>query len=406
MKIIPFPTGADVPDAAVIAELEAALAGAAGPGANAWRQLSEDVRVLAAPIDPGFERTLGERLNSPAPAEDDPQPGASAPGRLQRWWAAHTTRSRVLTGGGVGVLAALLLAIVIVGPFKSAGKGLHIGRGPALSQSSPAAAKTAAPTSSRAAKADELGPSTESSAAASAPAVSAVPSTPASPSPARVEQLAASLTLGTTASEVQRVSDQIGRAVTAEGGYVASSQVQVESRGESGATLSLSVPSAHLARTLSALGRLGAVRAETQSQQDITDAYGASKRALADAVAERAALLRALAAASTQGEIESLHRRLALSGAAIDRARNAFGRISREASNSNVEVTVVGDSHTTGGLTLGRGLHDAGRVLTVALGVLLIGLAALIPIALVALAFGLGARVLRRGRRERALRGS
>ena len=167
---------------------------------------------------------------------------------------------------------------------------------------------------------------------------------------------------------------------------MANSQVQVEKQGSSNATLNLSVPSARLARTLAALGRLGAVRAETQSQQDITDSYGAAKRALADAVAERAALLRALGAAATQAEIESLHRRLALSGRAIARARTAFGSISRQAANANVEVTVLGDGHpSSGGLTLHSGLHDAGRVLEVALIVLLIGLAALVPLLLVGL---------------------
>jgi hypothetical protein len=222
-----------------------------------------------------------------------------------------------------------------------------------------------------------------------------------------VQQLGASLTLGTPAGEVQKVADGVSRVVIAEGGYVANSQVQVEKQGSSNATLNLSVPSARLTRTLASLGRLGAVRAETQSQQDITDSYGAAKRALADAVAERAALLRALAAATTQGEIESLHRRLALSGAAIARARSAFGAISRQAGNANVEVTVLGDPNTSGtSLTLHSGLHDAGRVLEVALVVLLIALAALVPLLLVGLAIAMAARAMRRGARERALRGS
>ena len=65
---------------------------------------------------------------------------------------------------------------------------------------------------------------------------------------------------------------------------------------------------------------------------------------------------------------------------------------------------MLANGHASGeGLTLHRGLHDAGRVLTVALIVLLIGLAGLVP-ALLILAVLLAA--FRRGRRvmrERAL---
>ena len=72
MKIVPFPSGGKdaAPDAAVIAELEAALAGADGPGAAGWRELRDDVRLLAPPIDPDFERALHERLVAP-PTEEE-----------------------------------------------------------------------------------------------------------------------------------------------------------------------------------------------------------------------------------------------------------------------------------------------------------------------------------------------
>jgi Domain of unknown function (DUF4349) len=405
MKIVPFPTGGDAgADPAVIAELEAALAGADGPGADAWRELRLDVRTLAPPIDPGFESALFERLTDSAQKEQQAAPGlriSAAPHSLRRWWAGHALGARLLATGGAGALTALLIALLIAGPFSA-------GSAPVKELFFPkSAGRTSAPTRAENAPATPQGDNAESSAAASAPTPTVSgPEAGAGASSGRVEQLAASLTLGTAAAEVQKLADGISRVVTAEGGYVASSQVQVEKAGTSNATLNLSVPSDRLARVLSALGRLGSVRAESQSQQDITDSYGAAKRALGDAVAERTALLRALAGATTQAEIESLHRRLALAGGEIERARAAFARISRTASNANVEVTVLGEAHSANsGLTLHNGLHDAGRVLTVALVVLLIGLAALIPLLAVALALGLAARALRRGARERALRG-
>ncbi len=56
-----------------------------------------------------------------------------------------------------------------------------------------------------------------------------------------------------------------------------------------------------------------------------------------------------------------------------------------------------------GGLTLGRAARDAGHVLTVAAGVALIGLAALIPVALVVALAWLIAGLFTHRRRERAL---
>ena len=66
-----------------------------------------------------------------------------------------------------------------------------------------------------------------------------------------------------------------------------------------------------------------------------------AKRALSDAVAERGALLRALAHAGTQGEIESLHRRLSLATATITRANVAFAQVSRRAANASLEVRSI-----------------------------------------------------------------
>ena len=50
-----------------------------------------------------------------------------------------------------------------------------------------------------------------------------------------------------------------------------------------------------------------------------------------------------------------------------------------------------------------RGLHDAGRVLTVTLVVLLVAAAALVPLALLVLGLTAAGRVWRRRRREHVL---
>jgi hypothetical protein len=217
-----------------------------------------------------------------------------------------------------------------------------------------------------------------------------------------VQQLAASVTLSSSPGEVESLADRVTSLAVRDGGFVQSSQVQQQAQGTSEATLDLKVPSARLSSALAALGRLAPIRAENQSLQDITSEYDAARRNLSDAVAERKALLQALAKAVTQAQIESLRQQLALAGAAITRAQAALRAVSRQASTSALEVTVVGDARAQG-LTLHQGLHDAGRVLTVALVVLLIGAAVLVPLAALSVILLLGGRAWRRHLRERTL---
>jgi hypothetical protein len=68
-----------------------------------------------------------------------------------------------------------------------------------------------------------------------------------------------------------------------------------------------------------------------------------------------------------------------------------------------VEVTVAGTAHARSeGLTLHRGLHDAGRVLVLTLVVLLVAVAILVPLALLA-ALPTSRSAWRRYQRERVL---
>jgi hypothetical protein len=222
--------------------------------------------------------------------------------------------------------------------------------------------------------------------------------------PARVQQRAASITLAPRPEDVQSVADRVAQLAARAGGFVQSSQVRLQ-RGSGGeASLQLSLPSARLSAALAELARLAPTRAQSQALQDITDEYGAARTKLADAVAERRALLRALAKASTQGEIESLRARLSLAGGAIARSRTAFQTIAKRAANADVEVTVLGDRQAGSERSaLSNALHDAGDVLKLALGVLIVALAALVPLALLGVLCAIAWRASRRRLRERAL---
>jgi uncharacterized membrane protein (Fun14 family) len=151
------------------------------------------------------------------------------------------------------------------------------------------------------------------------------------------------------------------------------------------------------------------VLSRTDTSQDVTDQTAADQRRLNDARAQRTALLRQLALATTTAAIDSLNAQLHDADATIARDLSAVQALGRQVSSSQISLTInasmlpVAHRGSTGGFTLGRATHDAGRVLVVAAGVALIALAVLAPLGLlVALALWLGLLV-RRHRREQAL---
>jgi Domain of unknown function (DUF4349) len=388
MRIVPFPGGdAQLPDEAWRAELDAALSGESqGPVAESWRELREDVRGLAAPMSPEFEQRMREQIES-----------RTARSRQRHTIARPRRPRRPALTRAVAVVGAVVIACAFAG-----GAVLQWGVPGQRSEAVPElAAQRPAPATSE--KASSSGAPANGAASSAAVGVPEVPGD-ATSAPGRVQLLAASLSLSTTPPNVQATADGVARLAARTGGFVESSRVQVQQRGASEAVLTLSVPSAQLAATLASIGRLAPVRAESQSSRDITDAYDAARQRLADANAERRSLLRALSQASTAGQIDSLRERLSQARATIARDQTALRAVSRRASTAEVEVTVLGVTQSEGGgLTVHRGLHDAGRVLTVALAVLLIAAAVLVPLGLLLGVLLVAGRMWRRYRRERAL---
>jgi hypothetical protein len=410
MKIVPFPRRGEAQDDALVAQLEAALGSeSSGPEAESWRELRADVRALAPLMSPELERELWTRI-----AERSKPSSARAPMRLSpramlaflNARLATGLRARLLAASGI-VAAAAIVTVALVAPW----------------QGEPLRPRMFTPDAAEVARQDDFVPAEgpgkatvrrhSSSVAAAAPgAVAATEaassqSTRSSNEPApeaqRVQQLGASITLAPKPAAVQSVATEVAQLAARDGGFVQSSQVHVKgSAGE--ANLTLSLPSARLSAALASLVQLAPMRAESQSLQDITDEYDADRTKLSDAVAERQALLRALAKASAQGEIESLHARLELAAAAITTARGEYQAVSKRGSNSSVEVTVLGDGHAgSSESTLSKALHDAGDVLKVALAVAIVAIAVLVPLAILLVLLALGWRATRRRLRERVL---
>lgn len=388
MRIVQFPTahGDDGAERAWLEQLESALDGdAQGPAAESWRELRDDVRSLTPAMSADFERELRERI-----LERD---RARVPRKLR---LARPSRPAIAAAFSFAVVA--LVALVAVAPWRGghapeAVPAQHVSSGALVR----APSATATPT--------PKGPAQAAGEAAPAAGAAVAPSSSApAAAPGRVQQLGASVTLAVTPANVQETSDRVSRLVVRDGGFVQSSHVQVQQGRGGEATLTLRLPSEKLSAALASLEQIAPVREESQSLQDITNSYDAARQRLTDVEAERQALLRALAKATTEGEIDSLRERLAQSRGALASAHSALEVVSRRASTAEVEVTVLGDAHAASeGLTLHRGLHDAGRVLTVTLVVLLIVAAALVPLALLLLGLTAAVRVWRRRRREQVL---
>ena len=220
----------------------------------------------------------------------------------------------------------------------------------------------------------------------------------------------AQLMLTTSPSRVDTVAQEVFQVAGREKAIVQNSSVTA-TRGPGGyAQFQLSIPSASLAQAMAALSTLpyARVSSRTDTTQDVNGRYVNDVRALTDARVLRTALLKQLANAGTQSEIVSLTARIHDADASISSDEATLRDLNHQIGFSQVTVTINAGAiplpvkHSSG-FTLGKASHDAGRVLTVAAGVALIGAAALVPFGLlVALAWWVRVLVIRR-RREQAL---
>lgn len=435
MRIIPFPArGQASSEEFSLAELDAALDGGRPDAlADSWRELRGDVRALAPAMAPEFERELSEmiaglrapRASRAAAATRRPRPNGAAsadrpPAGARRGWRhalpaplrprlgglRPTTRRR--TALAITTICVFVALIVVVEPWKAGSSQSETAQrsvnslgtnGPDLGRASASHGTAGRATAGRATKSADSSAKTFAE-EASAPSAAAS----AADGSERKQQLAASISLSATPSSVQETADRVARITVGDGGFVQSSHVQVQQQGASEASLMLRLPSAKLSAALASLADLAPVHSESQSLLDITNSYDAARQRVAEVSAEQRALLRALAAATTEGQIDSLHERLSQVRGALAQARSTLQTVSQHASTAEVEVTVLGTAHAASeGLTLHRGLHDAGRVLTVTLIVLLIAAAVFVPLALLLAALAAARSTWRRYQRERTL---
>lgn len=235
------------------------------------------------------------------------------------------------------------------------------------------------------------------------PSVSAGGSPASAPNQApRKVQRQASLTLEAAPDHVDDISQQVIRVTDGVDGVVANSSI---SSGEGdGASFELRIPSDRLQTALAQLSKLGHVRSRQESSQDVTDSFNSAKGQLDEALAERSSLLKQLAAAGAPNQAESIRARLRINAQRIGQARSGVADLRRRTGFATAQVTVdARKDDGAGGWTPDDALGDAGRVLEVSLGVLVVALAVALPVGLVFALVTVAARAARRRRREQAL---
>jgi hypothetical protein len=222
----------------------------------------------------------------------------------------------------------------------------------------------------------------------------------------------AQLALATRPDHIDQVSQEVFNVVGNNDGIVERSSVTSSGSPDSYAQFQLSIPSGNLAQAMKDLSRLqyAHVASRSDATQDINHAFVSARTMLAEQQALRTSLLKQLAAAYTQQAIDAIKARLHGVDLRIAALQARIKNLNHRVAYSHVQVTLnasrgpvpVHHGHSSG-FTIGTALHDAERVLTVAGGVALITLAALVPVGLLGgLAAWLGIGIRRR-RREHAL---
>jgi len=382
----------------------------------------DELSTLLAAERPRPRAAFAAELDARAAARfpSRPRPSAvAAPVRQRRW---SVLRRRPLLPAAATALAVGLVALVV-----ALGGGGHDASppGPASAPSATAGGAAversprlgAATTDRR--PAPVTGAFTDESARAARPQVLAplgsqagtlaAPSAPSFASARKVER-AASVELGTDPARVDDVAQEVLGVVARFDAIVDQSSVQTATDGGE-ARFELRVPADRMQPALAALSRLSGARVLSRSDdtRDVNQAYVSIRRRLANARAERAGVVRALANADTEDETLRLRARLDTLERAIAGGERAQRGLDRRIAYSRVSVAIHGGA--AGGIVptgdgsfgIGAAAHDALRVLEVATGVVVVAAAALVPVALLALLAWPLARGVRRRRREQAL---
>jgi hypothetical protein len=234
----------------------------------------------------------------------------------------------------------------------------------------------------------------------------------ASASLQRDVQRGAELVLRTEPSEVDASAQEAFAAVHAAHGIVLSSSIHGgtgrghDGAGEPSASFNLLVPTARLSDILASLSRIADVSSRHESTLDITAPTVSADERLGDAEARVDSLLAQLAGAENEAERATVEVELRSARRQAAALRSHLERLRQRAHFAHVSLRIESGNATessSGPWGVDDAFGDAGRILSTATGVTVIGLAVIAPLALIALLAWLANRAWLRRRRERIL---
>jgi hypothetical protein len=374
-------------------------------------ELERELRAERPEPEPEFARRLDEWAAAGFPRDRGLGPrSAGSSGAMHRAWEriASVPRLRVLAPAGS---VALMLVVIGVAISQSGDEdeGLSSGGGATSLQESAGDAGDAGGGAAELAPApeieDQAGRASEEPAAPAADGFSLSEGADgiARGTDRRIVDATARLTLGAEAGEVQEIANGVVATADRHNGIVTDSQVTSD-QGGARAAFTLEIPYRELDTALSDLSELGDVISRTEASEDITARAVRARRDLAE-VSDRIREARVeLIRADTRQERLIIKARIRSLEATADALETQLNRVQRQGRFATVEVEVTSNGPADdGGWTLGEALDDAGRVLEVVGGIILVALAVLVPLALVAALAWLIATRAQRHRRERAL---
>ncbi|HXW58226.1 MAG TPA: DUF4349 domain-containing protein [Solirubrobacteraceae bacterium] len=382
-----------------LAVVDAALRGDALPAEHAELAelallLREDRPRPQARFAGALDREVDRRVHR-EPVRSAPR--VDGPARWRRWLAEPVPRAAG---------AVVLTALIAVGAFALIGGERH--RGGAQSARHEAFAHGGSP-AQPVGEASEARAGTHLSASKGVAREFAQPSvaSPAAAPAGRSVEQTATLQLGVSRKQIASTGQQVFTIVNSFHGYVQQSSTTSGSAQEGGASFQLRVPSSSISGTLAALSQLGRVLSETNTTSDVTEQLSSLQRSLGSARAERAALIAQIAHTSERSSVEALRGRLRGVDARIAGLQTSLRSLSSQVATTPISLTLTGEApaqaSSSGDLTPGGAVRDAGEILSTALAVLLIALAATLPVAL-ALALAWSAiTTARRRQREQTL---
>ena len=164
-------------------------------------------------------------------------------------------------------------------------------------------------------------------------------------------------------------------------GIVLHSSVQSGTSGPTAATFSMLIPNRNLNDALAAFSQIGEVRQRHDATNDITAPTVSATEELRDSNASIEGLLKELGNAESEEERESIEARLREERRRHASIRASLEHLHKRASMAEVSLRIVTprgagatppSKGSSGGWSVGDALHDAGHILTVAAGALLI----------------------------------